>query len=541
MQASAQVAPSAIYVNPATGNDSNSGTSGSPLRTLQKALDLVQPGQTIKLASGIYQEAVKTVRPGTASAPIIIEPADGAKPVLEANNLIVLIIGHSFYTVRNLEIRNAKVGARIEYATGVVFENNKIHHTGNEGMKLHFLSNGNTIRNNIIWTTGLNGNAEGIYIGTAPEQRSRYLGQPDVCTNNIISGNEMYDVGEGIDIKEDSSFNTVSGNVVHESRDPNSGGINVRGDSNYFYDNLSYNNAGAGFRAGGDITDSPGYGTNYHYGKNNVLRNNIARNNAGHGYKFMYGPQDADTSNTGSGNGGLLYYYASGVTPFVANSSQPDTAPPVISNISVSGLNANSAVISWQTDELADSLVDYGLSTTYVSNVSDAALVKNHSITLTGLGAATAYHYRVASRDAAGNAAISGDFTFTTAAPPDTTSPVISGVSATPDVTSAVITWQTDEVADSLVDYGLSTTYGSTASRADLVKNHSITLTGLTPLTTYHYRVASRDAAGNAAISGDFTFTINAPPDTTSPVISGVSATPDVTSAVITWQTDEVA
>src|SRR5207245_3132419 len=46
--------------------------------------------------------------------------------------------------------------------------------------------------------------------------------------------------------------------------------------------------------------------------------------------------------------------------------------------------------------------------------------------TLTGWQAATPYHYRVKSRDAAGNLATSGDFTFTTAAPSDTTPPAVS-------------------------------------------------------------------------------------------------------------------
>ena len=43
-------------------------------------------------------------------------------------------------------------------------------------------------------------------------------------------------------------------------------------------------------------------------------------------------------------------------------------------------------------------------------------MVTSHSVTLTGLAASTPYHYRVKSRDAAGNLATSGDFTFTTQA-----------------------------------------------------------------------------------------------------------------------------
>ena len=35
---------------------------------------------------------------------------------------------------------------------------------------------------------------------------------------------------------------------------------------------------------------------------------------------------------------------------------------------------------------------------------------------------------------------------------------------------------------------------------------HQVTLSGLAPGTLYHYRVKSRDAAGNLSVSGDFTF-----------------------------------
>ncbi|MBI4330659.1 MAG: right-handed parallel beta-helix repeat-containing protein [Chloroflexi bacterium] len=324
------LAAGAIYVDPVAGNDANSGMVGNPYRTLQKALQVVQPGATVRLASGVYQEANHTVTAGTASAPIVIEPAEGALPVLDGKRrtLNAIRIIHSFYTVRNLEIRNVKEGVRIEGASGVVLENNKIHHVSNEGLRLRYFSRGNIVKNNAIWATGLSGNGEGIYLGTAPEQRYKNGGKPDTSTWNIITGNEIYNVTEGIDIKEDSSFNTVSGNVIHNNTDPQSGGINVRADANYLYNNVSFNNAGAGYRFGGDVTYSPEFGDNYRYGVNNVLRNNVARNNRGYGYKFMNGPQYSDASNTGAANGGVLRYHGSGVAPCTAQA--PPAPPPAL-------------------------------------------------------------------------------------------------------------------------------------------------------------------------------------------------------------------
>ncbi len=95
-----------------------------------------------------------------------------------------------------------------------------------------------------------------------------------------------------------------------------------------------------------------------------------------------------------------------------------------------------------------------------------------------------------------------------TAAGADITPPVISGVAAGGiNDTSATITWTTDESSDSVVEYGTTTSYGSSANNATKVLNHSIALTALSPSTLYHYRVRSTDAANNTATSADFTFT----------------------------------
>ncbi|MGR9088794.1 MAG: fibronectin type III domain-containing protein, partial [Gammaproteobacteria bacterium] len=90
----------------------------------------------------------------------------------------------------------------------------------------------------------------------------------------------------------------------------------------------------------------------------------------------------------------------------------------------------------------------------------------------------------------------------------DTTPPVISAVQAASITTdSATITWTTDEASNSVVDYGTTTSYGSTGSDAAQVTSHTVNLTGLSPNTLYHYRVSSTDGSGNTASSGDLTFT----------------------------------
>ena len=103
----------------------------------------------------------------------------------------------------------------------------------------------------------------------------------------------------------------------------------------------------------------------------------------------------------------------------------------------------------------------------------------------------------------------------------DTTAPLVSAVSATPNATGGTVSWTTSEPADSQVEYGVTASYGSSiATNSSMVTAHSVTLGGLASNTLYHYRVKSRDAAGNVATGADSTFTTTATSDATPPSVS---------------------
>ncbi len=92
----------------------------------------------------------------------------------------------------------------------------------------------------------------------------------------------------------------------------------------------------------------------------------------------------------------------------------------------------------------------------------------------------------------------------------DTSAPGLSLVTSTPADTSASITWATDELASSIVDYGLTSSYGTSTSETDTsprVLSHTVSIPSLVACTTYHYRVRSKDALLNTAIGSDTTFT----------------------------------
>src|SRR5256886_14109836 len=246
------------------------------------------------------------------------------------------------------------------------------------------------------------------------------------------------------------------------------------------------------------------------------------------GYKLYYGtssgsyPSSVDVGNLTSYTlSGLLegrtYYFAA--TAYDLNVSESgfsneaskaleDVTPPTVSlTAPVTGVTASGTVMvsASATDNVGVVGVQFKLDgvnlgaedTTNTYSISwNSTLVANGTHTLTAVA-----------RDAAGNLTTSAPVSATVAN--DTIPPVISSVSAfNISSAAATITWATNEASDSQVEYGLTTAYGSsTPLNSSLLTAHAVTLTGLQATTLYHYRVKSRDAAGNLATAADFTFT----------------------------------
>jgi len=95
--------------------------------------------------------------------------------------------------------------------------------------------------------------------------------------------------------------------------------------------------------------------------------------------------------------------------------------------------------------------------------------------------------------------------------------PVVSDVTQS----SAVISWVTDEPADSRVDYGrISGRPGLVATGAGWETQHSLGLTDLEPSSIYGFEVTSSDASGNRSESKAGTFQTLPIPDQQKPVVA---------------------
>ena len=125
-------------------------------------------------------------------------------------------------------------------------------------------------------------------------------------------------------------------------------------------------------------------------------------------------PQNGLTFTSWSDGGAQTHNIVVGASNMVRTASFADLTPPVISSVSAN-TTSSSAAIRWTTNEPADSQVQYGLTSAYGSTTPlDSTRTTSHTVTITGLRAQTTYHYRVLSRDAAGNLRVSGDFTLKT-------------------------------------------------------------------------------------------------------------------------------
>lgn len=303
---------SVYFVSP-SGNDAWDGKSPEkPFFSIQKAVDILEPGDTLTLLDGQYYQDVVSIRSGTEEKPIILEGSRDAIIKGTGERDRIMEIRHSYIHLKGFRIdglvgkgdsdqhyRNKLLyieGSEIvSGVTGVKVLNMEFENAGGECIRIKYFSHKNEIAQSFIRNCGVYDfvfkrgakNGEGIYIGTAPEQvlKNKNLTRDvDASNENWIHDNRIDTQGnECVDIKEGSSGNIIEKNICTGQKDPQSAGLDSRGNGNIFRENESFGNVGAGIRLGGDTQDD---------GIRNSIERNYLHDNLGGGIKLQRMPQE---------------------------------------------------------------------------------------------------------------------------------------------------------------------------------------------------------------------------------------------------------
>ncbi len=182
------------YVSP-NGNDSSSGSESAPFKTIQKAANMVNPGDAVIVENGTYTDnnnaggdsaTVYIIKSGTANAPITFQAQNKWGAILDGQNEHIdfgFVLGDNvaYVNMKDFQIQNYLYGAIAGGFGGFLPINNiniyrnLIHNIGNagegsnggSGMEFGNYSNHITINSNVIHDCGASvdvNHDHGIYL-----------------------------------------------------------------------------------------------------------------------------------------------------------------------------------------------------------------------------------------------------------------------------------------------------------------------------------------------------------------------------------------
>ena len=289
------LASAATYYVAPSGSNSGSGTQAAPFATLQRAVDIANPGDTIYMRGGTYKFSSQTnigTRDGSSGNHIKVFAYPGETPVIDAINASgygLALSSANFWHIKGLEVKNAAIGIMMENCNDNILENLNVHHNGRnsaDGRGIRMM--GSASRNSILNTdshhnrdTQLN-NADGMLISSSG-------------TGNVLRGNRAWrNSDDGFDM-----FCVLDGatcaNVLIE---------NNWSFENGYDDNLRPLGNGVGFKLGG-IRPGTGGSSGGH-----TLKNNLAWKNRSAGFNDNNSQRPLILyNNAGWDNRSVNYYF----------------------------------------------------------------------------------------------------------------------------------------------------------------------------------------------------------------------------------------
>jgi hypothetical protein len=254
-----------------SGEDSGDGTANRPLRTIAKALDLVEPGDLIYFRAGVYVEAVLVRKSGQEDAPIILSCAPDALGKVKVTTSKEYVENNPSGAVITLH------GARHVWINGLVIE-------------------------------GPKGRPEAPKAETYGANGITWAGKAGIgcrATNNVVYGNvhcglkEMGHGGTGILMEANIIFDNGTRSTDH--------GIYCPADELTIRGNIIFNNAGFGIHS-------------YSSPKRQLIVQNICFANRVCGI-ILAGSENQVYHNVCVGNGTGMFYFRGGCTDNVVQNN----------------------------------------------------------------------------------------------------------------------------------------------------------------------------------------------------------------------------
>ncbi|MGH3714543.1 MAG: carbohydrate-binding protein [Micromonosporaceae bacterium] len=285
---------------------------------LRTALASVQPGQTIRMASGTYHGSFLSQRPGTASAPITLTgPRDavlindgpsGTAPSCPTptagwdSGYGFWLANAPYWNLTGFTVAESKKGIVLDNSHHVTVDGVYVHHIEEEGVHFRRSSADGIIRNSRIERVGLvkPGFGEGVYIGSANSNWGCHgnSGGVDRSDRVQVLDNVLgpYIAAEHIDIKEGTQDGVIRGNTFNgtglSGQNSADSWVDAKG-NNYLLENNTGTFASPGTFANGYETHNAVSG----YGCGNVWRGNDSDLGGVGGYAIYVSSQSSCSSN----------------------------------------------------------------------------------------------------------------------------------------------------------------------------------------------------------------------------------------------------
>jgi len=259
----------------------------------------------------------------------------------------------------------------------------------------------------------------------------------------------------------------------------------------------------------------------YRDGSGNPVVVTYSLSGMGHAIAIDPGSGATQGGNTGSYASDVNFFSSYWSAEFFGITGAPPVSLSPPTNVSATAVSSSQINLSWTDNESTESAYLVKRSTSSGGTYSTIATLAPNttSYSNTALAASTTYYYKIVVQDANSNTASSGIVSATTSSGGSSNPPAApSGLATTGITTSSIgLSWQDNSSDENNFVVERSTNGSSYSVIATLSANStSYSNTGLTPSSTYYYRVKAQNSYGSSGYT------------------SAVSATTSGTTTVVT-------